>query len=451
MLPLYRAGVGMHGINSVIKRAYICQKISPVLNHGATMYKRTISTEGEMRDFKSAWESKNLMVLYSNPPHCLRDKLTTPDEKFGSFEISRVFKYVDANPAGNVHGGTILALIEQAGAVAASRYIHADGNCATASPALIRMGHVDFIAPAYVREVGKFQAKVVFTSNRSVLVLVHVWAEDTRTNSIRLCNRAFAWFVGMGSNGDSLFDVPQLQVDRNDELSTCLYDFANDSYRRRIKSTGIPSRGSFTDTLQAGSKQKDFNDIDDTDTAGNDNDFMFPLLPMKCPPGTVNDAPIYRKVAESRALLAALVLPEDMTTGDFAAGGMIMKMIDSCAAIVAFKHCRSNVVTASLDALDFMRPIKKGNLVSLTARATYASSKSLEILVSVDVEDLISGIKQPANQAILTFVKLDEHGKVDRMPGLIIETRKEYDRMRMGHARYTQRKSMRAAQPIARP
>ncbi|KNC83259.1 hypothetical protein SARC_04475 [Sphaeroforma arctica JP610] len=309
------------------------------------------------------------------------------------------------------------------------------------------MGHVDFVAPAFVGDVGMGQAKVVFTSKRSVLVLVHVWSENPRSGEVRLCNRAFAWYVPLKLTGDAIFEVPQLKVDPTDSLATCLWEYAHSSYTKR-RVNGNPSRGSYLAPNHPLVSKIPLDGEEKTNDDG--HDFIFPLLPMKCPPGN-EAAPDYRTVEETEANLAALVLPSDMLTGDFAAGGMIMKMIDNCAGIVAFKHCRSNVVTASLDALDFMRPIKSGNLVTLRGKATYASPKSLEILVTVEVEDLMAGTRQPANQAILTFVKLDAAGKVQPMPGLIINTRKQHERMRIGHERYEIRKRIRSAQPIARP
>jgi uncharacterized protein (TIGR00369 family) len=113
-------------------------------------------------------------------------------------------------------------------------------------------------------------------------------------------------------------------------------------------------------------------------------------------------------------------------------GGQIMKMIDDAAAVVAIRHARSNVVTASIDRLDFHAPVFVGNLVLLKASMNHVGRTSMEVGVRVEAEDLRSGSVRHTASAYLTFVALDSEGKPQATAPLVLET--EEDRRRWGAA-----------------
>ena len=97
----------------------------------------------------------------------------------------------DTNPQGNVHGGTILKLIEQAGAIVSVRHCNSTSGSGKAPlvMALARVEHMDFYQPMYVGEIAQLHAAVTYTSPHSVEVTVDVWAENVLTGSRRHTNR----------------------------------------------------------------------------------------------------------------------------------------------------------------------------------------------------------------------------------------------------------------------
>ena len=118
-------------------------------------------------------------------------------------------------------------------------------------------------------------------------------------------------------------------------------------------------------------------------------------------------------------------------------GGEIMKFMDSAAGAAAMRYARSNVVTARVDELEFHLPIFVGALVSCTAEITYVGNSSMEIMVTVDVEDLER--EEPSQQALsayFTMVALDRMGRPRRIPILEIETEEGQRNFEEGKARY---------------
>src|SRR4029077_19161060 len=102
---------------------------------------------------------------------------------------------------------------------------------------------------------------------------------------------------------------------------------------------------------------------------------------------------------ETRGELVELVLPNDANTMGNVLGGRGLHWIDLAAAIVAHRHCRSEAVTASMDELSFLAPIRVGQLAILSARMTYVARTSMEIRVDVDCEDLLTGTRQRTSTA----------------------------------------------------
>ena len=98
----------------------------------------------------------------------------------------------DANPAGNVHGGTILKLIEQAGYIVSTRFLNSEG-AAPGGPwhgVMVRLEHMEFWQPMFVGEVSLLEASITYTSPRSVEVVVTVHAENVLTGAVRNTNQA---------------------------------------------------------------------------------------------------------------------------------------------------------------------------------------------------------------------------------------------------------------------
>ena len=134
-----------------------------------------------------------------------------------------------------------------------------------------------------------------------------------------------------------------------------------------------------------------------------------------------------------------LVLPAHTNSLGTAFGGTIMSWIDICAAMAAQRHARRVVVTASMDQLDFLAPIKGGQLVNLRSSVNWVGRSSMEVGVRVETEDTLSGERVHAASAYLTFVALGEDGKPVEVRRLKPETRDEKLRWEEAVARRKQR------------
>jgi len=134
-----------------------------------------------------------------------------------------------------------------------------------------------------------------------------------------------------------------------------------------------------------------------------------------------------------------LVLPQHTNSLGTVFGGTIMSWIDICAAMSAQRHARRVVVTASMDQLDFLAPIKGGELVSLRSVVNYVGRTSMEVGVRVEAEDTLSGERTHAASAYLTFVAIDERGTPVEVPRLVPQTADEKLRWEEAKARRQQR------------
>ena len=114
---------------------------------------------------------------------------------------------------------------------------------------------------------------------------------------------------------------------------------------------------------------------------------------------------------------------------------MLPRLVDTAGGLVASRHSRSNVVTASIDRLDFHYPVYVGDLVTLKASLNMTGRTSMEVGVRVEAEDRITGETRHVASAYLTFVALDEQGKPKPMPPLILVTEEEKRRNQEAQAR----------------
>ncbi len=128
-----------------------------------------------------------------------------------------------------------------------------------------------------------------------------------------------------------------------------------------------------------------------------------------------------KTVRETSVTMAQVMLPQDANPAGNVHGGVIMKLIDTAAAVVASRHARSNTVTASLDRLDFHHPVFVGDLVFLKASINMAGRTSMEVGVRVEAENFITGEVRHTSSAYLTFVSLDENGRPRPVPSLSFE------------------------------
>lgn len=119
------------------------------------------------------------------------------------------------------------------------------------------------------------------------------------------------------------------------------------------------------------------------------------------------------------------VFPPDANHLGTLFGGKLMAYIDDVASIAAIKFARNLVVTASTDSVDFIKPIRVGDAVTLTAMVTWTGRSSMEVFVKVTSEQLLTGKESIAALSFLTFVAIDENGKPKPVPEVIPESTEE--------------------------
>jgi acyl-CoA hydrolase len=144
-----------------------------------------------------------------------------------------------------------------------------------------------------------------------------------------------------------------------------------------------------------------------------------------------------KSVNHSQVIMSNVMLPQHANAAGNVHGGEIMKLIDSAAGVVAQRHARTNVVTARVDELEFLNPIRIGNVVTCYGKLTFVGRSSMEVSVNVTVEDVSRD--EPAKTALrayLTFVSLDEKGKPQQVPSLELATEEERHLFQEGQQRY---------------
>lgn len=142
-----------------------------------------------------------------------------------------------------------------------------------------------------------------------------------------------------------------------------------------------------------------------------------------------------KPVAASRVEMVELVLPNDANPLGHLLGGKVMHLIDIAAAIAAHRHCRRPVVTASIDRVDFLHPVKVGQLIILQSVVNHAATTSMEVGIKVLSEDLNSGERMQTATAYATFVALGPDGRPAPVPPVLCETDDERRRFREAEVR----------------
>ena len=142
---------------------------------------------------------------------------------------------------------------------------------------------------------------------------------------------------------------------------------------------------------------------------------------------------------ESKAEMTVRMFPSDANPAGNVFGGEILKQIDLIAGLVAQRHSRGNAVTASIDRVNFLKPVFVGNALILNARLNYVHRSSMEIEVIVEAEDLMTGRKTLTNTAYVTSIALGPDGKTTEVPPLLLETEEDRKRFTEGEKRMLQR------------
>jgi acyl-CoA hydrolase len=131
---------------------------------------------------------------------------------------------------------------------------------------------------------------------------------------------------------------------------------------------------------------------------------------------------------ESLTTQTQIVMPNDTNTLGNLFGGRLLQWMDVVASIAAHRHCKRVVVTASVNNVAFQNPINHASIVTLESKVSRAFTTSMEVFIDVWVEDPVTGVKIKCNEAIYTFVAVDQNGSPLPVPALIPETEEEKKR-----------------------
>uniref|UniRef100_A0A3Q2HXN5 palmitoyl-CoA hydrolase n=1 Tax=Equus caballus TaxID=9796 RepID=A0A3Q2HXN5_HORSE len=349
-----------------------------------------------------------------------------------AIQICRIMRPDDANVAGNVHGGTILKMIEEAGAIISTRHCNSQ-NGERCVAALARVERTDFLSPMCIGEVAHVSAGITYTSKHSVEVQVNVMSENILTGTKKLTNKATLWYVPLSlKNVDKVLEVPPV----------VRLHCGQRGAQQLLHGLSWKRWYSRQEQEEEGRKRYEAQKLERMETKWRNGDIVQPVL---------NPEP--NTVSYSQSSLIHLVGPSDCTLHGFVHGGVTMKLMDEVAGIVAARHCKTNIVTASVDAINFHDKIRKGCVITISGRMTFTSNKSMEIEVLVDADPVVDNSQKRyrAASAFFTYVSLSQEGKPLPVPQLVPETEDEKKRFEEGKGRYLQMKAKRQGQVEPQP
>ncbi|WP_018130936.1 acyl-CoA thioesterase [Effusibacillus pohliae] len=147
--------------------------------------------------------------------------------------------------------------------------------------------------------------------------------------------------------------------------------------------------------------------------------------------------------SESRTEMTDIILPAQTNNHGTIFGGEVMSYVDRIAAITASRHCGKPVVTASFDSLDFLAPIRLGEVIILRATVTWTGRTSMEVMVTIEGENPAKGERRVTGVSFLTMVAVDEQGRPVEVPPIQPETDEEKYQYELAKERAAQRKRRR--------
>ena len=146
-----------------------------------------------------------------------------------------------------------------------------------------------------------------------------------------------------------------------------------------------------------------------------------------------------KRASESQTEMVQVVLPNDTNPLGFILGGTVMHLIDIAGAIACHRHTRSLLVTAAVDDLQFLHPIRVGDLIILKSQVTCTFTTSLEVQVDVYSEETLTGRRLLTSRAFLTFVAIARDGSRIPVTPLLVETEEERRVCEQANARRAER------------
>ncbi len=136
----------------------------------------------------------------------------------------------------------------------------------------------------------------------------------------------------------------------------------------------------------------------------------------------------HKHVEESQVTISELMLPSHTNFSGKIHGGYILSLMDQIAFACASKHSKNYCVTASVDTVNFLKPIEVGELVTMKASVNYVGKTSMIIGIRVEAENIHTGVKKHCNSSYFTMVAKDDDGNNVSVPGLILDSKLEIRR-----------------------
>jgi acyl-coenzyme A thioesterase 7 len=380
-------------------------------------------------------------ALMPHPPPTLADAagLGAAGEDGFRTTLTRLMLPDDANPAGNVHGGTILKMMELSAFIIAAR--HVNGGAGTSAGAdrrcvgvvLASIQHCSFLKPMKIGDVAHVRARIIGAHSSSLEISVKVYRECLGSHDRDVESTHRAQHRG-SSSGRGASRLQLTNTSRLWYVQVSLPPKAGGSGGRMSfqLAPGLrPLSGLSRDELLAGeARYKALKSERAAESLSNSNTYDAARDPTD-------------------VVIARLMLPSDCSSGGLVFGGVLSKMMDSGAGVTCGKHCRSNCVTVSMENFRLLSPTRVGDHVSIRTRIVFTSSRTMEIEAIATRVDRHSAstdgfIVVCCARARFIFVAL-QGSKVCKMPAWTPKT--EYERKLAAQARqrYVLKKESRAA------
>ncbi|ORX76965.1 Thioesterase/thiol ester dehydrase-isomerase [Anaeromyces robustus] len=281
-------------------------------------------------------------------------------------KISQLLTPAQANDLGCASGGQVLSWIDVAAGITAKR--HAVYKCVTAS-----VDSVHFLHPIRVGDIATLTSTINRTWNTSMEVAVTVCSENLLSGVKKPCCQAYLTFVGVDNNGKPT-PVPRiLPITEREKIE---YERADIRKWKRI----AQAKPSMT---REKAREKIVN---------------YSKASVSSWPGSI---------ASSYTEMVEMVMPHHINAYGSTFGGQIMTWMENCALISASRYARSPLITASMDAIHFLLPIKNSDFVTVRSFVSSVYESSIEVFVTVEVENHETGKRVFANDGFITFVAIE--------------------------------------------
>lgn len=153
----------------------------------------------------------------------------------------------------------------------------------------------------------------------------------------------------------------------------------------------------------------------------------------------MDDERPYKRVSESRIELAMMMNQQHANLLGNVHGGTIMKLADETGGMAAIRHANGPAVTKYIDSISFDEPVHVGEMLRVCAELTWVGNTSMEVLVVVEAENILTSNRIETNRGYFVYVAIDRFGRPRPVPGLTCETPEQEARFHAAEARRAQR------------